>query len=52
MDYKASRCGVADASLHQAKWGHIVALLGVGRDASRAIGAKKRSYIFGSSMCI
>ena len=29
MDYKASRCGVADASLHHAKWGHIVAPLGV-----------------------
>ena len=29
MDYKASRCGVADASLHHHKWGHIVAPLGV-----------------------
>ena len=29
MDYKALRCGVADASLHHAKWGHIVAPLGV-----------------------
>ena len=39
MDYKASRCGVADASLHHAKWGHDLG-------GSTWRGAKMGLYIF------
>ena len=62
MDYKASRCGVADASLHHAKWGHIVAPLGVvqrcgptWRGAKMHLeqsGQRKDPIFFDSSMCI